>query len=101
MTDNERMFQAIREYWYDLGEPLSSWPKSEFERVGYSRWAIAEIINLFYDNTDWSLLRAAEEFRIIMGKYRCITTNFQEMNYIFDIAYGAATDISDILAGMF
>ena len=101
MTDDERMIQAIREYWFDLGDPMSSWPKDEFERVAYSKWAVDEILTLFFDNVDWTPLRATEEFKYIMGTYMCRSTNFTEINHIFEIAYRAASDISDILMGMF
>lgn len=101
MTDDERMIQAIREYWFDLGDPMSSWPNSEFERVSYSKWAVDEIMSMYYSHTTWSPLRATEEFKTVMGQYMLRSTYFIEMNHIFEIAYGAASDISDILVGMF
>ena len=100
MTDEEKMIQALREYWFDLGEPVSSWPESEFKRVAYSRWAVDEILQLMWENNGWSVLRAAEEFKSKIYNKAIASTNYSEIKQIFDIAYGAAVDISDILIAM-
>lgn len=100
MTDEERMIQALREYWFDLGEPLSSWPESEFKRVAYSRWAVDEILRLMWENSNWSVLKATEEFKSAIQPKVHESTYRVEVKQIFEIAYGAAVDISDILIAM-
>lgn len=104
MTDEERQVQAITEFYHSFGEPAFSWPELEFERVAYSRWAIEEILVMVYSHLDWTPMRAVEEFKNLMRDYANMTFEKDfgrgKMNFVFETAYDAACDVSDILLAM-
>lgn len=100
MASDRTIINMIVEYRESLGEPTSSWPEMEFDKVAYSRWAADEIIINILAHTDWTAMRSVEDFRGRVEKYMCIVTNYSEANFIFDIAYEVACDIIDILNAM-
>lgn len=101
MTDDERQIRTIVDYIEEyLPEPGPGWPKKEFERASYSRYAANRILQLLYEHPEWSAMRAVEEFRYTMSKYMYKPTNYPEIHGIFQAAYDVATDLSDILMAM-
>ena len=104
MTEEERQVQAITEYYHTFGDPAEYWPKLEFERVAYSRWAIDEMLIMIYSHLDWTPMRAVEEFKNLMRDFANMTFEKDfghgDMNQIFETAYDVACDVSDILAAM-
>lgn len=98
--DETKMIHAIEEYLFDLGEPEPGWPTKEFERVAYSRWAADEILRFVLSHLDWTPMKSVEVFKCQVGKYAQVKTNHEDADYIFEIAYHVASDISDILYAM-
>ena len=100
MTDDERVKFIIREYRANLGEPTYTWPHMDFDKFAYSRWAAEMIENyVFAHEHEWTAFRSVEEFKNLMGKYMC-RSNYSEVNFIFEIAYETACDISEIILAM-
>lgn len=100
MNDDTNMINAIKEYIYNIDEPECWWPKSEFNRVSYKKWAANEVLIFVLSHTDWTPTRSVEEFKYAMAKYMYKPTYQQDVTEIFSIAYETADDISDILTAM-
>lgn len=100
MNDDLNMINAIKAYVYDIGEPEYGWPKSEFNRVSYTKWAANEVLIFVLAHTDWTPIRSVEEFKYLMAKFMYKPTHRTEVTEIFRTAYDVADDISDILTAM-
>lgn len=98
--DERSIINAIIEYRFDLGEPGWNWPQRDFERLSYSRWAVDEILVMIFNNHDWSPMRAAEEFKILMAECMKRSSNYSETTDMYRIAYDAANDLEDIIHAM-
>ena len=104
MSDDERQIRVIIDYISEyLPEPQSTWPKKEFERVAYCRWAANEILKSLYNNPNWTAIRVVEEFKCQMGNYimKSKSTHFPEASIHCEYAYEVACDIEEILMAMF
>lgn len=104
MTDEDRMLEVVRNYWFDLGEPGFYFPESEFQRVSYSRWAVDEIMLKLLTHSDgrYGVRQAVEEFKNDMKM--CVNLAHENQkwdNYsMFVIGYSVAEDLSDMLNAM-
>ena len=88
--DETNMIHAIQEYIFNIGEPESI----------YSRWAADEILRFVLSHLEWTPMRSVEEYKCLVGKRAAIKTNHEDADYIFEVAYSVACDISDILYAM-
>lgn len=100
MTLDQRMVNAIREYRASLSDPEKNWPDSEFDRLSYYRWGLDEILCNVLAHPEWTVIRAVEDMKDQFYKFSMVSTSFYEANYIFEVAYNAASDMSDILNAM-
>ena len=101
MSDDERQIRTIIDYVEEyLPEPQATWPKVEFLRMSYSRWAANYIIKLLYNNPTHTPIRVIEDFKYQMNKYIQKSTNHPEANVPFQYAYEVACDLEDILMAM-
>lgn len=84
---------AIEEYISEyLFLPSINWPKEEFERRTYSRWAASEILNRVR-NDDRDPLDVIEEFSDEMDRYFELSDSHNSW-YIFIAAKETADDIA-------
>ena len=101
MSDDERQVRVIIDYVSEyLPDPQPAWPKKEFERIAYSRWAANRIIKMLYDNPVSTPIRIIEEFKYQMGNYIQKSTNYPEANVHCEYAYEVACDLEEILMAM-
>jgi len=75
-----------------LFEPRRSWPKTEFNRRSYSRWAVEEILELLINDplTDPFIIISHFEDRMI---HYSLLSKTKECRYIFEIAVDVCEDI--------
>jgi len=99
-NDDQRMFGIIREYRANLPSPESYWPILEFDKFAYSIWAVDELIAYVLSNTDKTVEQAVQEFHSLMLEYSCISTDFSDANFMFDIAVDVTDDIIEIFYAM-
>lgn len=100
MADDRYMINVIIEYLENTPEPTASWPRKDFVKASYTRWAADQIIHEIMDHTNWPVMRCVENFKYRVGKYVLRSVQYDEVNEIFRVAYDAACDISDILYAM-
>lgn len=101
MSDDERQVRVIIDYASEyLPEPQPAWPKAEFERLAYSRWAVSKIVKLLYENPDKTPMRIVIEFKCQMGEYVQKTTNYPEALKHCKYGYEVACDLEEILTAM-
>jgi len=89
---NKSVTQIIEKYLEEcLFEPESDWPRCEFERRVYSRWAVAEIIRRIEEGTEPPMI-VIKDF--IGQMYAFAEINEDTVpSEIFLIAFNAAEDI--------
>ncbi len=97
---DERAISAIEDYMFDLFEPGRNWPKYEFNKRSYERWAAKEILESIRRRPDVSPLQIAEEYVLMTDKLSGIEHDDRNDSFIFSVAHDVATDILDILRAM-
>lgn len=75
-----------------LFEPKINWPREEFRRRSYSRWAAYEILELVLNRPFNSATELIEDFIIEMWYFLYIAPN-EKSSYKFLIAMDVAEDI--------
>ena len=100
-TEDGRMLQIIREYRANINDPESNWPKIEFERASYSKWAVDEIIRLIMENPEVSVLATVNNYKNMMYQFAKNTSCYHEdVKFIFELAWEVASDIEDQITGI-
>lgn len=97
---DERVIFVIQEYMCDLFEPGKTWPKYEFCKRSYARWATAEILKCIQTNQNISPITVVEDFVRKTGEYSGVDHDDRNDSFIFFVAHSVATDIWDILRAM-
>lgn len=95
-----RIISVIEEYMFDLFEPGRNWPKYEFRKRSYGRWAAEEILKSIQRHPDISPMRTVEEFVRMTDEFSGIKHDERNDSFIFSVAHDVATDILDILRAM-
>lgn len=75
-----------------LFEPRITWPKDEFNRRSYSRWAAGELLEIILDNPFKDSKDIIEGF-IIQMLYFSYLANNEKASGIFIVAMDVAEDI--------
>lgn len=97
---DERVISAIEDYMFDLFEPGRNWPKYEFSKRSYERWAAKEILESIRRRPDISPLQIVEGYVHMADKFSGIEHDERNDSFIFSVAHDVATDILDILRAM-
>jgi hypothetical protein len=97
---DSRVVSAIEEYMFDLFEPGRNWPKYEFRKRSYGRWAAEEILKSIQHHTDIPPMQIVEEFVRRTDEFSGIEHDERNDSFIFSVAHDVATDILDILRAM-
>ena len=97
---DERAIFAIEEYMYDLFEPGRNWPKYEFQKRSYTRWAAAEILRCIQKQPNRPSMEVVKDFVRKTDEYSGIDHDDRNDSFIFYVAHDVATDILDILRAM-
>lgn len=97
---DSRVISVIEEYMFDLFEPGRNWPKYEFRKRSYGRWAAEEIIKSIQRYQDISPMLVVEEFVRRTDEFSNIEHDERNDSFIFSVAHEVATDILDILRAM-
>lgn len=94
---NEVAADTIQNYIYEsLFEPHYGWPKIEFDRRSYARWAANEILSrVKTEGSERSVLDIIEEFRIEMDHYSVFDSD-RDREFIFITARETAEDIGSL-----
>lgn len=94
------VISVIEEYMFDLFEPGRNWPKYEFRKRSYGRWAAEEILKSVQLHRDISPIQVVEEFVRRTDNFSGIEHDERNDSFIFSVAHDVATDILDILRAM-
>ncbi len=97
---DERAISAIEDYMFDLFEPGRNWPKYEFNKRSYERWAAKQILESVRHHPDISPLQIVEEYVRMTNEFSGIEHDERNDSFIFSVAHDVATDILDILRAM-
>lgn len=97
---NERVIFVIQEYMYDLFEPGRNWPKYEFSKRSYARWAASEILKSIQSSPNISAIKVVENFAQKTNEWSKMDHYNLNDGFIFYVAHDVATDILDILRAM-
>jgi len=97
---NERVIFVIQEYMYDLFEPGRNWPKYEFSKRSYARWAALEILRCIQSKPSLSPIKIVDEFARKTDEWAKMDHYDRNDGLIFYVAHDVATDILDILRAM-
>lgn len=97
---DERVIFVIQEYMYDLFEPGRNWPKYEFCKRSYARWAASEILKCIQKNQNIPPIKVVEDFEHKTDEYSGVDHDDRNDSFIFYVAHDVATDILDILRAM-
>ena len=93
---DSRVISVIEDYMFDLFEPGRNWPKYEFRKRSYGRWAAEEILKSIQHHQDISPM----EFVRRTDEFSGIEHDERNDSFIFSVAHDVATDILDILRAM-
>ena len=85
------IFRYLEEY---LFEPMKNWPKDEFEKRSYERWAAYEIIESLMDNPFTTADMVIDEFIL---KMICFAHLAKEQKQQFILAIDVAETIQSLL----
>lgn len=96
----ERVIFVIQEYMYDLFEPGRNWPKYEFSKRSYARWAASEILKRIQSNPNVSPLEIVEDYVRKTDAWAKMDHYDRNDGFIFYVAHDVATDVLDILRAM-
>lgn len=97
---DERVIFAIEDYMYDLFEPGRNWPKYEFRKRSYARWATSEILKCIQKQLDRPPVEVVEDLVRKTDEYSGVEHDDRNDSFIFYVAHDVATDILDILRAM-
>lgn len=97
---NERVIFVIQEHMYDLFEPGRNWPKYEFSKWSYTRWAASEILNCIRSNPSVPPMKVVTDFAQRTDEWAKTDHYDRNDSFIFYVAHDVATDILDILRAM-
>ena len=86
------IFRYLEEY---LFEPMKNWPKDEFEKRSYARWAASEIIESLMDNPFTTADTVISEFIVKMICFANLAKEQQKRQFI--IAIDVAETIQSLL----
>ncbi len=75
---------------------LHSWPKQEFIKRSYERWAAYELANEIMDNPLEDPFIIIENFIVRMAMFSCIGRD-KERSYMFSVAVEVAENFSNAL----
>ena len=96
----QRGLDLVIEYREELGDPIPTWPKEDFDRVSYSRFAVDKIISLIMNNTSKTVCQIIEEFKYEMGLGCSKYIRDHGNEKIFTYGYNVAVDLLDRLTAM-
>lgn len=97
---DSRVISVIEDYMFDLFEPGRNWPKYEFRKRSYGRWAAEEILKSIQRHRNISPMEVVEEFVLRTNEFSGIEHDERNDSFIFSVAHDVATDILDILRAM-
>lgn len=97
---DERAIFAVKDYMFDLFEPGPNWPKYEFSKRSYARWAAMEVLKCIQNHPDRTSTEIVEDFVRKMDEYSGVEHDNRNDSFIFYVAHDVATDILDILRAM-
>ena len=97
---DERVISAIEDYKFDLFEPGRNWPKYEFNKRSYERWAAKEILKRIQQHPEIPAINLVEEYVLMTDEFSGIEHDERNDSFIFSVAHDVATDILDILRAM-
>ena len=97
---DERVISAIEDYMFDLFEPGRNWPKYEFNKRSYERWAAKEILKRIQQHPEIPAINLVEEYVLMTDEFSGIEHDGRNDSFIFSVAHDVATDILDILRAM-
>lgn len=97
---DNRVIAAIEDYIFDLFEPNRNWPKYEFCKRSYARWAATEILNSVKRHPYISPYQLVEDFARKTDTFSGLDHDERNDGFIFLVAHNVATDILDILRAM-
>ena len=97
---DERVISAIEDYMFDLFEPGRNWPKYEFNKRSYERWAAKEILKRIQQHPEIPAINLVEEYVLMTDEFSGIEHDERNDSFIFSVANDVATDILDILRAM-
>lgn len=97
---DNRVISVIEEYMVDLFEPGRNWPKYEFRKRSYERWAAEEILSDIQHHSNMPPVLVVEEFVRRTDEFSNIEHDERNDSFIFSVAHDVATDILDILRAM-
>lgn len=97
---DERVISVIEDYMYDLFEPSRNWPKYEFRKRSYARWAASEILKCVQKQSDRPPIEVVEDLVRKTDEYSGVEHDDRNDSFIFYVAHDVATDILDILRAM-
>lgn len=100
MSDDQRMINVIVEYIGNLPEPTSSWPPGYFKAASYEKTAANELLAMVLAHPEWTVIRSVEEFKDMVSDFIRKATYYEDVTYMFEVAYEVASNISDILMAM-
>lgn len=83
--NDEAVITVFRYLEECLFEPMKDWPKEEFEKRSYERWAAYEIIESLMDNPFTTADMVIEEFIVKMICFANLAKNQQKRQFIFAI----------------
>ena len=97
---DERVISAIEDYMFDLFEPGRNWPKYEFNKRSYERWAAKEILKRIQQHPEIPAINLVEEYVLMTDEFSGIEHDERNDSFIFSVAHVVATDILDMLRAM-
>ena len=95
-----RVISVIEDYMFDLFDPGRNWPKYEFRKRSYERWAAEEILKSIQRHQDIPPMKVVKEFVRRTDEFSGIEHDERNDSFIFSVAHDVATDILDILRAM-
>ena len=97
---DSRVISVIEDYMFDLFEPGRNWPKYEFNKRSYERWAAKEILKRIQQHPEIPAINLVEEYVLMTDEFSGIEHDERNDSFIFSVAHDVATDILDILRAM-
>ena len=97
---DERAISAIEDYMFDLFEPGRNWPKYEFNKRSYERWAAKEILKRIQQHPEIPAINLVEEYVLMTDEFSGIEHDERNDSFIFSVAHDMAENILDVLIAM-
>ena len=92
--NDEAVITVFRDLEECLFEPMKDWPKEEFEKRSYERWAVYEIVESLMDNPFTTADMVIDEFIL---KMICFAHLAKEQKQQFIFAIDVAETIQSLL----